>query len=167
LRLSRWLLGSGCPRGVVLIRTAVGTVFVSEGIQKFLYPAALGVGRFAKIGIPAPELMGHFVGVVEILCGALVLAGLLTRIAALLLIADMAVAILSTKIPILLGHGYWRFAGPSPTKTGLWSMLHEARTDLSMLLASLFLLLVGGGRVSLDAFLLRGGPKGRRPDKRP
>lgn len=66
MRLSRWLLGSGCPRGVVLIRIAVGTVFVSEGIQKFLYPATLGVGRFATIGIPAPDLMGPFVGVIEI-----------------------------------------------------------------------------------------------------
>ena len=166
MRISRWLLSSGCPRGVVLIRFAVGTVFVSEGIQKFLYPAALGVGRFAKIGIPTPELMGPFVAVIEILCGSLVLAGLLTRIAALLLIADVAVAILSTKIPILLGYGYWHFAGPSPTKPGLWSMLHEARTDLSMLLASGFLLLVGGGRVSLDACLLRDGREGRRPDER-
>jgi len=150
----RRILDSRAPSAVVLIRMAVGIVFVSEGGQKFLYPAALGAGRFAKIGIPAPEVMGPFIGIIEIGCGALVLAGLLTRLAALLLIADMAVAILSTKLPILLGHGYWRFAAPSGGKPGLASMLHEARTDLSMLLASLFLFIVGGGSSSVDARLV-------------
>lgn len=150
----RRILDSRAPSAIVLIRIAVGIVFVSEGVQKFLYPAALGAGRFAKIGIPAPEVMGPFIGIIEIACGALVLAGLLTRLAALLLIADMAVAILSTKVPILLGHGYLRFAAPSGGKPGLWSMLHEARTDLSMLLASLFLFIVGGGRSSVDARLV-------------
>jgi putative oxidoreductase len=138
----------------VLIRLAVATVFVPEGIQKFLYPAALGAGRFAKIGIPAPEVMGSFIDVLEIVCGGLVLAGLLTRVAALLLIAEMAVALLSTKVPILLGHGYWRFAAPSGGKPGLWAMLHEARTDLSMLLGSQVLFIVGAGRWSVDARLV-------------
>jgi uncharacterized membrane protein YphA (DoxX/SURF4 family) len=148
------LLLSSAPNAVVLIRIAVATVFVSEGIQKFLYPAALGAGRFAKIGIPAPDVMGPFIGALEIVCGALVLAGLLTRVAALLLMADMAVALLSTKIPILLGHGFWRFAAPSGGKPGVWAMLHEARTDLSMLLGSLFLLVVGAGLWSVDARLV-------------
>jgi putative oxidoreductase len=148
------LLASSAPNAVVLIRIAIATVFVSEGIQKFLYPAALGAGRFAKIGIPAPEVMGPFIGVLEIVCGALLLAGLLTRVAALLLVADMAVALLSTKVPILLGHEYWRFAAPSGGKPGLWAMLHEARTDLSMLLGSLFLFIVGAGLWSVDARLV-------------
>ncbi|HVV51802.1 MAG TPA: DoxX family protein [Polyangia bacterium] len=150
-RLHR-ILASRAPRAVWLIRLAVAMVFVSEGIQKFLYPAALGAGRFAKIGIPAPALMGPFIGVVEIACGALILVGLFTRLAGLLLLADMTVAILSTKIPILIGHGYWGFAAPSG-KSGLWSMLHEARTDLSMWLACLFLLIVGAGGRSVDARL--------------
>jgi putative oxidoreductase len=98
--------------------------------------------------------MGPFIGVVEIACGALVLFGLLTRLAALLLVADMTVAILSTKLPILLGHGFWRFAPPTG-KAGLWSMLHEARTDLSMWLGCLFLVLVGAGTRSVDARLAR------------
>ena len=38
---------------IIFVRIAVGVVFASEGIQKFLYPDALGAGRFAKIGIPA------------------------------------------------------------------------------------------------------------------
>jgi len=150
-QLLRKALDSRAPPAAVLIRLAVGLVFTSEGIQKFLYPASLGAGRFAKIGIPAPEVMGPFVGVVEIVFGALVLAGLFTRLAALPLIVNMLVALLSTKVPILLGHGYWSFAAPSVPRHGIWSMLHEARTDLSMLLGGLFLLLAGAGPWSLDA----------------
>lgn len=145
---------TAAPSATTLIRLAVALVFVSEGVQKFLYPAALGAGRFVKIGIPAPDVMGPLIGVVEISCGALVLVGLLTRVAALLLLADMTVALLSTKVPILIGHGYWRFAAPSG-KPGLWAMLHEARTDLSMWLSCLFLLVVGAGPRSLDARVAR------------
>jgi uncharacterized membrane protein YphA (DoxX/SURF4 family) len=146
----RRLFETTAPRSVVLIRALVGIVFVAEGIQKFLYPAALGAGRFAKIGIPAPGVMGPFIGGLELVCGALVLAGLLTRPAALLLAADMVVAILSTKLPVLLGHGYWRFAAPN-VKPGFWSLLHESRTDIAMLLGSAFLVIVGAGPSSLDA----------------
>ena len=48
----RSLLASDAPAAVLLIRLMVGAVFVSEGIQKFLFPAALGVGRFTKIRYP-------------------------------------------------------------------------------------------------------------------
>jgi putative oxidoreductase len=148
----RRFLETRAPDAVWLVRLAIAIVFVSEGLQKFIYPAALGAGRFAKIGIPAPEVMGPFIGFVELGCGALVLVGLFTRLAALLLLADMTVAILSTKIPILIGHGFWRFAAPTG-KAGLWSMLHESRTDLSMWLGCLFLVLVGAGTRSVDAHL--------------
>jgi uncharacterized membrane protein YphA (DoxX/SURF4 family) len=121
-----------------LIRILVGAVFLSEGIQKFLFPKDLGVGRFVKIGIPAPQVMAPFVGVVEIVCGALIILGLLTRFAAIALIIDMLVAISTTKIPILLNSGFW-------------VMAHEARTDYAMLLAAVFLLIVGAGRASVDA----------------
>jgi putative oxidoreductase len=141
---------SEAPRAVLLIRIALAIVFVTEGLQKFIYPDALGAGRFAKIGIPAPEVMGPFVGIAEFVCGLMLLVGLLTRLASLPLIVDMFVALISTKVPILIGRGYWLFAKPVG-KTGFWSMLHEARTDLSMLLALIFLLLVGAGSWSLDA----------------
>jgi uncharacterized membrane protein YphA (DoxX/SURF4 family) len=147
--MERLLRTDGAP-ATVLVRVLVGWVFVSEGIQKFLFPADLGAGRFAKIGIPAPDVMGPFVGVVEITCGALVLAGFLTRLAAVALIADMLVAIASTKIPILLGRGYWGFAAPK-ARPGFWSMAHEARTDVSMLLGALLLALLGAGALSVDA----------------
>ncbi len=149
------MLLTRAPRAAVLIRIALALVFISEGIQKFLYPAALGAGRFAKIGIPAPDVMGPFVGAVEIACGALVLAGLLTRLAAIPLIIDMLVALASTKVPILLGHGYWLFASPAGTQTGIWAALHEARTDVAMLLGATFLLAVGAGPWSADAVLAR------------
>jgi putative oxidoreductase len=136
---------------VILIRIAVGSVFLSEGIQKFLFPSELGVGRFVKIGIPAPEVMGPFVGIVEIVCGSLIILGLLTRLAAVLLIIDMCVALISTKLPILLGHGFWRFSLSKLPAYGFWSMAHEARTDFAMLLGSIFLLIVGAGAWSMDA----------------
>src|SRR6266542_2680423 len=116
---------TSAPASVILIRLVVGAVFLSEGVQKFLFPGENGVGRFAKIGIPAPEVMAPFVGVVEIVCGALILLGLLTRLAAMPLIIDMLFAISTTKLPILI-------------KSGFWVMAHEARVDYSMLLCSIF-----------------------------
>src|SRR5215813_5074298 len=96
MNLRQNIIATSAPASVILIRLVVGGVFLSEGIQKFLYPGENGVGRFTKIGIPAPEVMAPFVGVVEIVCGALILMGLLTRLAAIPLIIDMLVAILST-----------------------------------------------------------------------
>lgn len=147
------LIDTHAPRSVFLIRLVVGGVFFSEGIQKFLYPAENAAGRFAKIGIPSPDVMGPFVGGVEIICGALLLLGLLTRLAAVPLIINMLVAILSTKIPILLGHGFWGFSLRTVPYYGFWGMAHEARTDFAMLLGSIFLLIVGGGLWSIDARL--------------
>src|SRR5512140_3276605 len=115
------------PPSTILIRILVGAVFLSEGIQKFLLPEELGVGRFLRIGIPAPAAMGPFVGVVEIVGSTLVLLGLFTRPAALLLLINISVAILSTKIPILLDHGFWTFSLPKLPRYGFWSMAHEAR----------------------------------------
>jgi putative oxidoreductase len=127
-------------KAVLLIRILAGWVFLSEGIQKFLFTDSLGVGRFVKIGIPWPHVMAPFVGVVEIVCGTLLLIGFLTRLATVPLLIDIAVALYSTKIV-----GF--------AKNGFWSTLHEARTDVSMLLALLFLVVVGGGSLSLDAVL--------------
>jgi len=127
-------------KAILLIRILVGWVFLSEGIQKFLFPKALGFGRFVKIGIPWPQVMAPLVGVVEIVFGSLLLIGLLTRLATVPLLIDICVALYSTKIVTF-------------AKSGFWGTLHEARTDVSMLLALIFLLLVGGGAWSLDARL--------------
>jgi uncharacterized membrane protein YphA (DoxX/SURF4 family) len=136
------VLRSNAPAATLLIRLMVGWVFFSEGIQKFLFPEALGVGRFIKIGIPAPHFFAPFVGGVEIICGALLMLGLFTRLAAVPLLIDITVAILTTKIPML-------------TKSGFWPTVHEARTDYCMWLGSLFILLVGAGSLSVDARLSR------------
>ena len=136
------LTSSNAPQSILLIRLTVGAVFLSEGLQKFLFPADVGAGRFAKIGLPSPEMLAPFVGCFEIGCGLLVLLGLLTRLATLPLITIILVAITTTKIPILLKSGFWRMA-------------HEARTDYSMLLGALFLFIVGAGVWSFDAFLSR------------
>ena len=122
---------------VLLIRLAIGGVFLSEGIQKFLFPEDLGFGRFAKIGIPVPGFTAPFVGFVEVVCGALLIAGLLTRWATIPLLADMSVAIWTTKLPML-------------HKSGFWAMAHEARTDYTMVLGCIFLLIVGAGSLSID-----------------
>ncbi len=139
---------------ILLIRILVGWVFFVEGMLKFLWWNELGVGRFAAIGIPIPGIMAPLVGIVEIVCGGLILVGLFTRLAALPLLIDIAVAILSTKIPIWLG-GYWRFAPPQLKHYGFLSMLHEARTDFSMVLGLIFLLITGGGAWSLEAYRRR------------
>jgi uncharacterized membrane protein YphA (DoxX/SURF4 family) len=155
MALLRKFIATNAPTSVILIRLVVGGVFLSEGIQKFLYPNENGVGRFTRIGIPAPEIMAPFVGVVEIVFGALILLGLFTRLAAIPLIINMLVAILSTKIPILLGQGFWGFSLRNLPYYGFWGMAHEARTDFAMLLGSIFLLIVGAGAWSLDARLMR------------
>lgn len=136
------LLDSKAPAATVLIRLLVGLVFLSEGIQKLLFPDALGVGRFVKIGIPAATVMAPLVGTIEIACGVLVVVGLFTRLAALPLLAVISAAIATTKLPMLHTRGFW-------------AMAHEARTDFAMLLGLVFLLLAGGGPLSLDGRLRR------------
>ena len=132
------VLHTSAPASVLLVRLMVGAVFLSEGIQKFLFPDQLGVGRFLKIGLPVPELLAPFVGTTEIVCGTLVWLGLATRLATIPLLIIMAVALTTTKFPMLANQGFW-------------AMAHEVRTDWSMFLGSLFLLTVGAGRWSFDA----------------
>jgi uncharacterized membrane protein YphA (DoxX/SURF4 family) len=146
--IKRWN-ATTAGRAVVLIRILVGWVFVLEGIGKFLYPAEQGIGRFEKIpGIPFPDVTAPFVGGVEVVFGTLILLGLFTRMAAIPLLIDISVAILSTKVPILFGHSY---GIPALKHYNLWGMLHETRTDLSMWLGLAYLLIVGAGRWSFDA----------------
>lgn len=121
----------------IIIRLIVGAVFLSEGIQKFLFPAIRGAGRFEKIGLPSPEFLGSFVGAFEILCGVLILIGLFSRLASIPLIIIMLVAFATTKSEVYIEKGFWE-------------LLHGSRTDWAMLLGSLFLLIKGSGFWSLD-----------------
>lgn len=136
------ILASTASNAVLIIRILAGWVFLSEGMQKLLFPESLGVGRFSKIGIPLPSFSAPFVGVIEIVFGVLIIIGLLTRISTIPLLIDICVAIGTTKIPILMAKG-------------IWAAAHESRTDVSMLLALVFLLIVGAGPWSMDAILLR------------
>jgi uncharacterized membrane protein YphA (DoxX/SURF4 family) len=133
---------TNAPSAVVLVRLLVGTVFLSEGVQKFLFPVAIGAGRFAKIGFPYPEWTATAVAFFEITCGLLVIAGLMTRLASIPLLIIISVAIATTKLPMLVHQGFW-------------AMAHEARTDWCMFLGAIFLILVGAGGWSLDALLTK------------
>lgn len=117
---------------------------MSEGIQKFLFPALRGAGRFEKIGLPAPEFLGGFVGTFEIACGLLILLGLRTRLASIPLIIIMLVAFATTKSEVYLEKGFWE-------------LLHGSRTDWAMLLGSAFLLIKGGGQWSIDHKVMKNG----------
>src|SRR3984957_5245141 len=124
----------------VLIRVIVGYVFFVEGIQKYLYPDTLGIGRFIKIGIPYPHIMIHISAGAEIICGALLVIGLLTRLSTIPLIINISVAIISTKVMMFVQKGFW-------------PAVHESRLDFTMLLSLIFLLIVGAGCCSVDAKL--------------
>lgn len=137
----------------VIIRLMVGAVFLSEGIQKFLYPAMRGVGRFEKMGFPSADFFATFVGVFEILSGLLILIGFITRGAAIAMLINMTVAIVVTKIPIAFGESFGPFVLRDLKTYGFWSMAHEMRTDFAMWLGSLFLLIKGGGKWSVDRLI--------------
>lgn len=134
------LLHTSPSATILLIRLMVGAVFLSEGIQKFLFPAIRGAGRFEKIGLSNPEFLGSFVGFFEILSSALILLGLFTRLAAVPTLIIMLVAIATTKGAVLANEGFW-------------PMMHGSRTDWAMLLGSIYLMIEGGGKWSVDRLL--------------
>jgi len=131
------LIHTDNSKTTIIIRLIVGAIFLSEGIQKILFPEIVGVGRFAKIGFENPEFWAYFTASFEILCGTLILIGFLTRLTVIPLLFIMIIAFITTKFPIL-------------TDKGFWAMAHEYRTDFSMTLGSIFLLIKGGGKWSLD-----------------
>ena len=136
------------PASIIILRLMAGGVFFSEGILKFVYTNQ-GVGRFTKLGFPAPDIMANFVGVAEIVGGLLLIFGLLTRVVAFYFILEMIVAILSTKISLYMGTSPLPMP-PAPPKFGFWAVMHESRSDYAQLLVCLFLLIEGAGARSLD-----------------
>jgi putative oxidoreductase len=137
--LPRLFSPAGAPRSTIWIRLAVGLIFLIQGILKYT-DANLGVMRFARIGFSHPQFTAHFVGAFEIACGAMVLLGLLTRLAAIPLLIIIGTAIVTTKLPEL-----------SRPNQGFWYLVSDARTDFAMLCCLLFLLSAGAGSLSLDA----------------
>ena len=136
-------LGSTPLSSPIFIRLSVGLIFFTQGILKFIDPN-WGVVRFTHIGFPYPDFTAHFVGACEIACGALLIVGLLTRLASIPLLIVNLTAIITTKIPEL----------DRPAQ-GVWFMISDARTDFAMLMGIVFVLAVGAGKISLD-WLLHG-----------
>ena len=122
---------------IILLRLIVGLIFLSEGIQKYLFPELVGVGRFEKIGFDNPEFWAYFTASFEIFCGTLILIGLLTRLAAIPLLIIMITAFITTKWPIFISKGFW-------------TMAHDYRTDFALTMLLVYLLISGAGSWSAD-----------------
>ncbi|MFO8000812.1 MAG: DoxX family protein [Marinilabilia sp.] len=136
----RKIFGTVNDNRSLIPRLIVGLVFLSEGLQKFILPEVTGAGRFEKIGFENPAFLAAFVATFEVISGALILAGAATRLAAIPILTIMITAIVTTKIPVLIDEGFW-------------SMAHAARTDFAMMLLSIYLLIYGAGKWSLDRWM--------------
>ena len=141
-RLIAIILNTVNDNRVILARLIVGLVFLSEGMQKYLFPELLGTGRFLQIGFSHPAFWAYFTGTFEIVCGVCVLVGLFIRLAAIPLIIIMLTAFITTKWPILISKGFW-------------AMAHEYRTDFALTLLLIFICIYGSGTWSLDSRLLK------------
>jgi putative oxidoreductase len=138
------------PKTTALLRVMAGSVFLWEGVIKFAF-ANQGIGRFTKLGFPFPGPTADLVAVVEIVGGALLLVGLQTRLVGIIFVIEMIVAVLSTKVSMFLGTSPLPLP-PVPPQIGFWAVLHEVRSEFAQMFVSLFLLLAGPGRLSLDAW---------------
>jgi uncharacterized membrane protein YphA (DoxX/SURF4 family) len=137
MKLRKGLFYSSDDYKPLIPRLIVGLVFLSEGIQKFLFPELVGAGRFEKIGFENPEFWALFVASFEMVCGTFIIIGFLTKVAAIPLLVIMFTALVTTKIPILLNKGFWQMA-------------HDSRTDFAMTLLLIFLIIYGAGKFSAD-----------------
>lgn len=136
-----YILSTASDKKIIFIRIIVGLIFLSEGIQKFLFLEILGPGRFQEIGFGHAFFWAYFTGVCEIIFGFLILVGLVTRLASIPLLIIMGTAFITTKIPIL-------------GTQGLWSFLHEYRTDFALTVLLVVLFIYGGGKWSADLKIL-------------
>jgi putative oxidoreductase len=121
----------------LLARLAVGLVFVSTGWGK-VHDLAKVTAFFMQLGIPAPGFHAVLVGYSELICGALLVVGLVTRFATVPLAVSMVVAILTAKRPDL--HGLFDLVG------------FDEFTYLCVLVV---IALVGPGSASLDRAVVR------------
>ena len=124
-------------RKMIILRLVTGLIFITEGLLKYKLIQWLGPGRFAEIGFGHPFFWAYFTGAFEMTCGLLVLIGFRTRLASIPLLIIMIVAFITTKVPILMDKGFWTFA-------------HEYRTDFSLTMLLVLLIIYGGGRWSVD-----------------
>jgi uncharacterized membrane protein YphA (DoxX/SURF4 family) len=139
---NKLILNTADDYKIIFIRLIVSLIFISEGIQKYLFLEYLGPGRFSEIGFSHAFFWAYFTGAFEILCGALVLFGLVTRLASIPLLIIMITAFVTTKLPILINKGFWSFS-------------HEYRTDFALTLLLILLIIYGGGKRSVDLKILQ------------
>jgi uncharacterized membrane protein YphA (DoxX/SURF4 family) len=132
---------------MILIRAMVGLVFLTEGILKFVRPHELGVEQFGALGIPFPQVLAPLVAVLEIAGGLAVALGIYAGDAALGLLVLAVGALVTTKLPVLLGRPLGPFVPTTLAYYGWGSFLHEARVDLCMLLGTLAVLIDSGLKV--------------------
>lgn len=110
----------------VLISGIVGLIFLSEGIQKLLFPETLGTGRFARIGIPYANITAIVVAICEIVFGLLLTLRIRIKLVVIPLLIIIIGALYYTKYPQL-------------RKEGFWPTVHEARTDMLMFISLVYL----------------------------
>jgi putative oxidoreductase len=136
-------LNSLQPLGLLILRLALGLIFFSHGYPKLAHSAAGMQGFFVQHGLP-----GYFVyvaGVLEVFGGVLLVLGLFTRGAAMLLAIEMGVAI-------------WKVHSAG----GIYAV-HDYEFPLAVLAGSFALATVGAGSLSLDQLLFEGGGSSRPP----
>jgi putative oxidoreductase len=90
------------PLAPLVARVTVGLVFLSSGWGK-LHNLEKVTAFFTDLGIPAPQLQAPFVSAVELVGGALVLLGVGSRVASLLLASTMVVALATAKRADVMG----------------------------------------------------------------
>lgn len=123
---------------LLALRIVAGLVFTAHGAQKlFVYGIAGVQGAFTSMGAPLPFITGPFIAGLEFFGGIALVVGLLTRLVALGLVADMLGA-------ILLVHFANGFFAPKGYEF-----------VFTLMGASLALLVAGAGGYSVDAIVGR------------
>jgi putative oxidoreductase len=138
-------LDSFRPLGLLVLRIALGIIFLSHGYPKLahLRGGTQMQGFFVEHGLPG--YFAYLAGVIETFGGGLLLLGLFTRAAALLLGIEMCVAIWK----VHSGHGYMA--------------VRDYEFPLALAAACFALATVGAGLISLDQPLFESGGRGKVP----
>lgn len=131
------------PVALLLLRFALGIIFISHGYPKLFTHTPQAIQFFRQMGFPG--YFAYLAGVIEFFGGLLLVLGLFTRIAGLLIAAEMAVAIWRVHLPM----------GPV-------TAVKNYEFPLVLATAALVLAGVGAGLFSLDYAIFRDGRKSPR-----
>jgi uncharacterized membrane protein YphA (DoxX/SURF4 family) len=143
---------------MILIRVMAGLVFLLEGSLKFLRPEELGAGRFEALGLPFPHFLAPLVGGIEIGGGVAILLNLYAGDAAFALLVVIVTALVTTKLPILMGRPLGPFPLEKLKEYGWLSFFHQARTDFCMVLGLLAIVIDSGLKVGRKRHWYQTGP---------